>query len=192
MGLKDILASKGKRRILTKMFRPPIFANTIFSQSFNLGGFLALFRFGIMFTPSSCLWACDRHFQVWGGLFVPFLVLGELLAPLFGVGKQLAPFSGITGLLAPFGVWGFGGVQCFALAPFHSKYAFFTIKKLSVSVTLSIKSLSPRTCEPVSVFLIITSQQFKKTLYRNSFWRLKGNRMMHFKYDLPCQRTDVG
>ena len=107
MGLKDILASKGKRRILTKMFRPPIFANTIFSQSFNLGGFLALFRFGIMFTPSSCLWACDRHFQVWGGgSLYPFWCWGSCQPPFLGLGNSQPPFLGLLGCqpLLEFGV----------------------------------------------------------------------------------------
>ena len=69
------------------MFRPLIFANTIFSQRFNLRSLLDPFSgFGFCF-PFLCLWACDRHLGVGGGALCTLLVLGGVASPLFGVGK---------------------------------------------------------------------------------------------------------
>ena len=129
MGLKDILASKGKRRILTKMFRPPIFANTIFSQSFNLGGFLALFRFGIMFTPSSCLWACDRHFQVWGGALCTLFGVGGVASPPFWGWEIVSPLFWDYWVVSPFWSLGFWWGLVFCTSPISFKVCIFHDQK---------------------------------------------------------------
>ena len=113
MGLKDILASKGQKGTLTEMFRHPIFANTIFTKSFNYGGLLNPFSGLGLLLPPFCAWGPVIDILVVGGSLSPFWCWGELLAPCLGLGVVsplfirglLVPFSGFRGLLAPlFGV----------------------------------------------------------------------------------------
>ena len=69
------------------MFRPPIFANTIFQKSFNLGGLLDLFQ----------VWDCVYRLFVLVGLWLTFLGDGQLIVPLLvlGGGELLAPVLGL-------------------------------------------------------------------------------------------------
>ena len=59
------------------MFRPPNFANTIFSQSS-----LAIFQV----TTFCAWWHVIDIFRCWGRLFVHLLVLGGLASPFLGLG----------------------------------------------------------------------------------------------------------
>ena len=69
------------------MFRPPIFANTIFQKSFNLGGLLDLFQ----------VWDCVYRLFVLVGLWLTFLGDGQLIVPFWvcGGGGVVSPLFGV-------------------------------------------------------------------------------------------------
>ena len=134
VGLNDNLQPFSIKGTPAEIFRPPIFANTIFSQSSNLGGgacypllkvggSLPILKVGRLLDP----------FGVWG-LLPPLFGLGGLLVPILGSdGCQpmwgvVRPIFSIGGLLAAFGGWEL--VVC--TSPISFRVCIFHNKKIHI------------------------------------------------------------
>ena len=89
VGLNDNLQPFSIKGTPAEIFRPPIFANTIFSQSSNLGGgLLSPIKGWRVFTHSQG-WEVVRPF--WGlGVITPPIWAWWVVSPHFGVGWLLA------------------------------------------------------------------------------------------------------